>query len=74
MAGHSPGQDCQARPGSDMRLHDMPAQTPGEVDIRKKVHIRAILEGKTMRQAVFEALELWLKEGERHGPKKTDGC
>lgn len=45
----------------------MPAQTPEEVEIRKRVHIRAILEGKTMRQAVYEALELWLKEGEKHG-------
>lgn len=49
-----------------MRLHDTPAQTPEEVEIRKKVHIRAILEGKTMRQAVYEALELWLKEGGKH--------
>lgn len=48
-----------------MRLHDMPAQTPEEVELRKKVHVKAILEGKTMRQAVFEALELWLKRGER---------
>lgn len=60
--------DYQARQRSDMRLHDMPAQTPTEVEIRKAVHVRAILEGKTMRQAVFEALELWLKKGEKHGP------
>lgn len=29
--------------------------------IRRRVHAKAVLKGLTMRQAVFEALELWLK-------------
>lgn len=49
-----------------MRLESMPPQTLREAEIRRTAHAKAILEGKTMRQAVYEALELWLKEGERH--------
>lgn len=48
-----------------MKLHDTPPRTPRETEIRRQVHARAVLEGKTMRQAVFEALELWLKRGEK---------
>lgn len=50
-----------------MRLESMKPQTPRETDIRQRAHARAILKGITVRQAVFEALELWLKKGERHG-------
>lgn len=51
-----------------MRLESNKPQTPRETEIRRQAHAKAILEGKTMRQAVFEALELWLKEGEKHEP------
>lgn len=49
-----------------MRLESKKPQTPREAEIRRQAHAKAILAGKTMRQAVFEALELWLKEGEKH--------
>lgn len=52
-----------------MRLESMPAQTQKEVEIRKKAHIKAILRGITMRQMVYEALELWVKEGGKHESK-----
>lgn len=48
-----------------MRLESMKPQTPKEAEIRRQAHVKAILKGITMRQAVFEALELWLKEGEK---------
>lgn len=48
-----------------MRVESMPPQTPREAEIRRTAHAKAILEGKTMRQAVFEALELWLKKEKR---------
>lgn len=57
----------RARQRSDMRLESIKPQTPRETDIRRRAHARTILKGITMRQAVFEALELWLKEGEKHG-------
>jgi len=50
-------------------------QTPRETDIRRQAHAMAILKGLTMRQAVFEAMELWVKEnnekstGKRHSPE-----
>jgi len=44
----------------------MPAQTPEEFELRRRVHARAIIKGVTMRQAVFEALELWLRKEEQH--------
>ena len=50
-----------------MRLESMKPQTPRETGIRRQAHAKAILKGITMRQAVFEALELWLKEEEKHG-------
>jgi len=49
-----------------MKLESMNPQSPRETEIRRRAHAKAILEGKTLRQAVFEALELWLKEGEKH--------
>lgn len=33
-----------------------------ETRIRRQAHAKAILKGITMRQAVFEALEKWVKE------------
>lgn len=48
-----------------MRLESMPPQTPREADIRRQAHAQAILKGITMRQAVYEALELWLKREEK---------
>jgi len=44
-----------------MKLESTQAQTPREIDIRRQAHAKAILKGITMRQAVFEALVLWLK-------------
>jgi hypothetical protein len=40
----------------------MKPQTTKETEIRRRAHAKAILKGITIRQAVFEALELWLKE------------
>ena len=40
----------------------MKPQNEKETRIRRQAHAKAILKGITMRQAVFEALELWLKE------------
>jgi len=45
----------------------MKPQTPREAEIRRRVHARAIIKGITMRQAVFEALELWLRKEEKGG-------
>ena len=45
-----------------MRLECMKPQTPRETEIRRQAHAKAILKGITIRAAVFEALELWVKE------------
>ena len=45
-----------------MRLESIKPQTPRETEIRRQAHAKAILNGMTMRQAVFEALEQWVKE------------
>lgn len=45
-----------------MRLETMKPQTPRETEIRRRARAMAILKGITMRQAVFDALELWIKE------------
>ncbi len=37
-------------------------QNRKETEIRRQDHARAILWGITMRQTVYKALELWLKE------------
>jgi len=46
----------------------MKAQTRKEAEIRRQAHAKAILKGITIREAVFQALEQWVKEGEKHGP------
>jgi len=51
-----------------VRLANNKPQTSRETEIRRQAHAKAILKGITMRQAVFEALELWLKEEEKHEP------
>ena len=64
---------CQTNPHEVwilMRLETTPPQTPREAEIRRQAHAKAILKGITMRQAVFEALELWLKE-QNAKPKQT---
>ena len=33
-----------------------------EAEIRRQAHAKAILKGITIRQAVFEALEQWIKQ------------
>jgi hypothetical protein len=45
-----------------MRFEDMKPTSDKEKAIRRRVHAKAILKGLTMRQAVFEALELWLEK------------
>lgn len=45
-----------------MRLESMKSTTDKERQVRRQAHAKAILKGITMRQAVFEALELWVKE------------
>jgi len=45
-----------------MRFEDMKPSNEKEKEIRRRVHAKAILKGLTMRQAVFEALELWLEK------------
>jgi len=49
-----------------MRLESMKPQNRKEADIRRQAHAKAILKGITMRQAVFEALEKWVKEETPH--------
>jgi hypothetical protein len=55
-----------------MRLESIPPQTPRETEIRRRAHAQAVLQGKTMRQAVYEALELWIEKEQQHGPARTD--
>jgi len=45
-----------------MKLESMKPTTPRERHIRREAHIKAIRKGITMRQAVYQALELWLKQ------------
>jgi len=47
-----------------MRVESVKPTTPREDTIRRQAHARAYLKGITMRQAVFDALELWLKQGD----------
>ena len=49
----------------------MKPQTTREAEIRRQAHAHAILQGITMRQAVYEALEQWIKES-KHGNNKSD--
>jgi hypothetical protein len=41
---------------------DYKPKTQQEADVQRQAHAKAILKGITMRQAVFEALEYWIKE------------
>ena len=54
-----------------MRLESTPPRTPREKEIRREAHIKALRAGITLRQAVFEALELWLKSEPSEQSKKT---
>ena len=45
-----------------MRLECMKSTNEKERQVRRQAHAKAILKGITMRQAVFEALEMWVKE------------
>ncbi|MBA7661309.1 hypothetical protein ES703_69324 [subsurface metagenome] len=49
-----------------MKLESIKPQTPRETEIRRKAHAKAVLKGITMRQAVYDALELWFKEVDKH--------
>jgi len=48
-----------------MRLESMKPTNEHEARIRRQAHAKAILKGITMRQVVFEALELWLEKEEK---------
>ena len=50
-----------------MRLESMKPTNEQQARIRRQVHAKAILKGITMRQAVFEALEKWVKEENEDG-------
>ena len=45
-----------------MRLECMKPTNEHEAQVRRQAHAKAILKGITIRQAVFEALEQWVKE------------
>ena len=45
-----------------MRLESMKPATEEEKRIRRQAHAKAVLTGLTMRDAVYKALELWIKE------------
>ncbi len=49
-----------------MRLECMKPTNDQERQVRRQAHAKAILKGITMRQAVFEALEQWVKEETPH--------
>ncbi|MBA7560734.1 hypothetical protein ES708_02365 [subsurface metagenome] len=55
------------------RLECYKPQTPRETDIRRQSHAMAILKGITIRQAVFEALELWVKEENERSANERRG-
>jgi hypothetical protein len=55
-----------------MRLESISPQTPRETEIRRRAHAQAVLQGKTMRQAVYEALELWLEKEEQRESTRRD--
>lgn len=50
----------------------MKPTTDEERRIRRQAHVKAILSGLTMRQAVFKALELWVKEENGKEKKRVD--
>ena len=45
-----------------MRLESMKPTTDREREIRRQAHAKAIINGLTIRDAVYRALELWIKE------------
>ena len=45
-----------------MRLESMKPTTDREREIRRQAHAQAILYSMTMRDAVYKALEMWIKE------------
>lgn len=55
-----------------MRLESMKPTNDQERQVRRQAHAKAILKGITMKQAVFEALELWIKEGIHNEPEASD--
>ena len=48
-----------------MRLENIQSATKKEKDIRRRVHAQAILKDITMREAIFQALELWALKNEK---------
>ena len=54
-----------------MRLESMKPTTDLEREIRREAHALAILEGMTMRQAVYVALQLWIKEAQKNDTGKS---
>jgi len=48
-----------------VRLESIKPQTPRETEIRRMAHANAVLNGLTMREAVYEALYQWAKAGAR---------
>ena len=60
-----------ARQRSKMRLESMKPINKKEAEIRRQAHATAILKGITMREAVFKALELWVKEKGTHEYRET---
>ena len=49
-----------------MRLESMKPINKKEAEIRRQAHAKAILRGITIRAAVFEALEQWVQEKDKH--------
>lgn len=43
-----------------------------EAQIRRQAHAKAILHGITIRQAVFEALEIWVRRSDVNTIQGTD--
>ena len=48
-----------------MKVQNLRPQTDKEREIRRHVHAKAILLGISMREAVFAAMELWLRESKK---------
>lgn len=54
-----------------MRLEGMKPTTDREHQIRRQAHAKAVLKGITLRQAVFDALELWVKKENQNDTVKS---
>ena len=50
------------KPKLAMKLESIKPATPRERQLRRKAHSIAFLKGITMRQMVFDALELWIEK------------